>query len=135
MSHTAFQRFAGLCAILAGVAGFVYSVAFIIIARSAPNTGALLSALGLTLGGLFSVAALIGLYVRVREIEAGFALLGLVLGVAGMIGAALHGSYDLANAINPPDSNLLNLANLPSQVDHGSQRKQGRYPPLFARGA
>ena len=44
-----FEKFAGLCAILAGVAGFLYSAAFIVIARTAPNTGALLSAFCLTL--------------------------------------------------------------------------------------
>lgn len=117
MKTTAFEKFAGLCAILAGLAGLLYSLAFIVIARSAPNTGALLSALFLTLGGLLSTAALSGLYRRVREVDGGFALLALVLGVTAAIGSALHGGYDLANALNPPDVNVLNLANLPSQVD------------------
>ena len=75
MKTTAFERFAGICAILAGIAGFLYSLAFIVIARSAPNTSVLLSALFLTLGGLLSAAALSGLYRRVREVEGGFALL------------------------------------------------------------
>ena len=117
MKTSAFERFAGTCAILAGVAGLLYSLAFIVIARSAPNTGALLSALFLTLGGLLSAAALSGLYLRVREVEGGFALLALILGVTAALGSALHGGYDLANALNPPDVNAPGLANLPSQID------------------
>ncbi len=96
MKTAAFEGFAGFCAILAGLAGFLYSLAFIVIARSAPNAGALLSALFLTLGGLLSAAALSGLYRRVREVDGGFALLALILGVTAALGSALHGGYDLA---------------------------------------
>ncbi|MDP9243568.1 MAG: hypothetical protein M3O77_00615 [Chloroflexota bacterium] len=39
----------------------------------------------------------------------------LALGLAGALGAALHGGYDLANAINPPASDP--IANLPSPID------------------
>ncbi len=117
MKTTAFEKFAGLCAILAGIAGFLYSLAFIVVARNAPSTGALLSALFLTLGGLLSTAALSGLYRHVREVEGGFALLALVLGVTAAMGSALHGGYDLANTLNLPEVNIPNFANLPSQVD------------------
>jgi hypothetical protein len=117
MKTTSFERFAGLCAILAGIAGFLYSLAFIVIARSAPSLGGLLSALFLMLGGLLSTAAWAGLYTWLKETDAAFALLALVLGLAGTLGAAIHGSYDLANAINPPDANLLSIANLPSPID------------------
>jgi hypothetical protein len=103
-----FERFAGACAIGAAVAGFLYSVAFVVL-RSAE-----LSALFLLLVGLLSTAALIGLYERVREVENGFALLGLVLAVVGGLGAAIHGGYDLANALHPPAT--LNQ-DLPSQID------------------
>ncbi|MBI4493775.1 MAG: hypothetical protein HY690_13365 [Chloroflexi bacterium] len=114
---TSFERLAGLCAMLAGVAGFLYSVAFIIIARSAPDLGGLLSALFLMLGGLLSTAALVAVYQRLREIDAAFALWGLVLGLVGALGSAIHGGYDLANAINPPAAIPANLANLPSPID------------------
>ena len=114
---TAFEKFTALCAILAGVTGFLYSLAFIVIARSTPNLGALLSALFLTLGGLLTTAALSGLYLRVREFDSGFATLALALGVAAAIGSTLHGGYDLANVLHSPDANIPNLANLPSQVD------------------
>ena len=117
MKTAAFEKFAGLSAILAGMAGFLYSLAFIVIARTAPSAGALLSALFLAVGGLLSLVALSGLYLRVREVDSGFALLALILGVTAAIGSMLHGGYDLANALNPPDVNIPNVANLPSQVD------------------
>ena len=103
-----FERFGGLCAILAGVAGFVYAVAFIILRSDG------LSALCLLLVGLFTTAALPAAYLRLRETDAGFALWALLLGIAGALGSAVHGGYDLANAINPPAATN---ADLPNQVD------------------
>jgi len=117
MKSTSFERFGGLCAILAGIIIFLYSVAFIIIARSAPGLAGLLSALFLMLSGLLSTAGLVALYLRLRETDAAFALWALLLVLAGALGSAIHGGYDLANAINPPDANLPGLAGLPSQID------------------
>ncbi len=117
MKVTAFDRFAGLCAILAGVCGFLYSVAFVVVARQSASLGALLSALFLAFSGLLALAALVGLYQRLHGADEGFALLALGLGLAGALGAAVHGGYDLANAINPPLANDAAAANLPSQID------------------
>jgi len=117
MKSTSFERFGGLCAILAGIIIFLYSVAFIVIARSAPGLAGLLSALFLMLSGLLSTAGLVALYLRLRETDAAFALWALLLTLAGGLGSAIHGGYDLANAINPPDANLPGLADLPSQID------------------
>jgi hypothetical protein len=117
MKSTSYERFGGLCAILAGIIIFLYAVAFIIIARSAPGLAGLLSALFLMLSGLLSTAALVALYLRLRETDAAFALWALLLTLAGALGSAIHGGYDLANAIHPPDANLPSLGNLPSQVD------------------
>jgi hypothetical protein len=105
-----FERFAGVCALGAALAGFLYSVAFVML-RSAE-----LSALFLLCVGLLSTVALVGLYERVKGVEAGFALLGLILAVVGGLGAAIHGGYDLANALHPPANPGLNL-DLPSQID------------------
>ena len=68
-------------------------------------------------GGLLSAPALLGLYLRLRGTESGFALFALGLGLAGALGAAVHGGYDLANAINAPVINAAAEANLPNQVD------------------
>jgi hypothetical protein len=95
---TSFEKFAGWSAILAGLSGFLYSNSFIVLQSD------LLSALFLMLGGLFSTSALVALYQRLRGTESGFALLGLILSLSAVLGSAIHGGYDLANAIHPPDS-------------------------------
>jgi hypothetical protein len=108
MMKTSFERFAGWSAVLAGISGFLYSISFIVLQND------LLSALSLMLGGLFSTAALTALYQRLRETESGFALLGLLLSLTGVLGAAIHGGYDLANALHPPSSPV---SGLPNAVD------------------
>jgi len=95
---TSFEKFAGWGAILAGLSGFLYSISFIVLQSD------LLSALFLMLGGLFSTSALTALYQRLRGTESGFALLALLLSVSAVLGSAIHGGYDLANAIHPPAS-------------------------------
>jgi hypothetical protein len=105
---TSYERFAGICAILAGLVGLLYSISFVVLRSN------LLSALFLLLAGLFGTAALVAVYQRLRETDASFALLGLVLGAIGGIGAAIHGGYDLANALHPPAT--LN-ADLPNAID------------------
>jgi hypothetical protein len=117
MNTPSFQKFAGLLAIAAGIAGFLYSLSFIVISRSAPELGVTLSGLFLMAGGLFSSAALVALYKRFEASDEGFALWALVLGIGSTFGATVHGAYDLANALNPPASNLPSLADLPNQVD------------------
>jgi hypothetical protein len=117
MHTTASERFAGVAALLAGIAGLLYSVSFVFIARSAPELGGMLSALFLLLSGLLTSAALVGVYGRVRQAEPGLALWAVVLALAGALGAAIHGGYDLSNTLNPPEANLAGLANLPNQVD------------------
>lgn len=102
---TSFEKFAGWSAILAGLSGFLYSISFIVLRDT------LFGALFLLLGGLFSTAALTALYQRVRELESGFALLGFLLSLSAALGSAIHGGYDLANALHPPASPSMNLPN------------------------
>jgi hypothetical protein len=106
-----FQKFAGLCAILAAVVGLLYSVSFVILKND------LLNALFLTLGGVFTSAVFIALYHKLRATDESFALLAFVFGLLNVAGVVMHGGYDLANAINVPASIPPNLADLPSQVD------------------
>jgi hypothetical protein len=103
-----FEKFAGWMALFAGISGFLYSVAFIVLQNN------LLSALFLLLGGLFSSAALTALYQRLRGVESGFALLGLLLALSAALGSAIHGGYDLSNALHPPAT--LN-PDLPNPID------------------
>ncbi len=116
-TSNSFQRFGGLCAILAGIFGFLYSLAFIVVARNNAQLGGLLASLFLFLGGLSATAALTALFQRVQATDDGLATWGRTLGIVGAIGSVIHGGYDLANAIHVPDSDPLNLANLPNAVD------------------
>jgi hypothetical protein len=109
MHSASFERFAGGCAILTAIASFLYAVAFVILQN------VVLSALFLTAVGLLSSAVLVAVYYRLRQTNPAFALLALVLGIAGALGSAVHGGYDLANAIHPSSSSA--LAELPSPVD------------------
>jgi hypothetical protein len=111
MKSTAFDQVAAICAMLAGVSGVLYALAFLALKSD------LLAALFLMLGGVFSAVALLAVYRHLREVDSGFAQLGLLLGVVGVLGAFIHGGYDLANAINPPTSNVLAAANLPFPLD------------------
>jgi hypothetical protein len=113
MEASGFQRFAGYCAIAAGIGTFAYSVAFVIIARSAPDLGANLSWGLLMVGGLLSSVFVVALSQRLRDVDPGFALWGLLLGIVAMLGSTIHGGYEVANAIKPPASNPA----LPSQID------------------
>jgi hypothetical protein len=103
------QRAAGLAAVAAALVGLLYSLSFVALSRLSPPAGALLSALFLLLGGLFTIAALAGVYDRRRDALPALSLLVVLLGWAGGLGAAVHGGYDLANAIHP-------AASLPSDV-------------------
>jgi hypothetical protein len=93
-----FQKFAGVSGILAGAAGLIYLGLFI----SLKNPAARLPSLSLLAVGLFASAVIVALYQIVRDVDGSFALLGLLLGVGGTGGAAVHAAFDLANNLHPP---------------------------------
>jgi hypothetical protein len=105
MISKGFGQFAGLCAILAGLLGLLYAVSFIVL----QNT--LLSGFSLAVGGLLATAALTALFHRVREVDPSLALWALGLVIFAALGSAIHGGYDLANAIHPPVSPNTDLPN------------------------
>ena len=107
-TSVSYERFAGVCAILTGATGFLYSIAFVVLRSD------MLSALFLTLTGLLGTVTIIGIYARLKQTDESFAMLSLFLGVAGAMGAAIHGGYDLANTFHPPAAANLDL---PSQID------------------
>ena len=103
----AFERFGGICAIAAGVSGFLYAVAFVVL-RSAG-----LSALFLLMGGLLGTAVYVALHERLQRADPPLAVWMVLLGVAAALGSAMHAGSDLANALHPPAS----VPDLPSAVD------------------
>jgi hypothetical protein len=94
-----FGRFSSWCAYLAAVAGLAYSVTFVATTDDDTRFGEGLEGAFLLAGGVLAVAVYGALYELVREREPGFALLGLLLGVGGGFGAAIHGAYQLALAV------------------------------------
>ena len=113
-STRSFERSAGATAVAVGVGGLLYSVAFVIISRSAPDTGRFLSSLLLLIGGVLGIQVMAALYRRLRDVDAGFALVGLLFGFAGALGSTVHGAYDLANFLHPP---AVLASDIPSAVD------------------
>jgi hypothetical protein len=109
MQPQSFERFAGVCALVAGLTGFAYSTAFVIYLDNSSRSAAYVSSLLLAIGAVLSTAVFTGLYGRLRETDASFALWGFVLALAGALGAALHGAYDLANLANPPEADTTGL--------------------------
>ncbi len=106
--HTAYPS-----AWLAGASGFLYSVSFVIVARNDPSLGTGLSGFFLLIGGVLGASALLGLYERLKPSNGTYALWALIFGLAGALAATLHGGYDLAVGIHPPNQ----VINFPSPVD------------------
>lgn len=110
-----FEKFGGVCAGLAGIAGLAYSTAFVIYLHDASRGAAYTDDVLLLVGGLLATAAFVAVYGRVRAADEGFALLGLLLAFAGAFGSMSHGAYDLANLVKPPAAAL--AADVPSSTD------------------
>lgn len=104
MSGLAFDRFAGACALVVGLGGLTYSILFVILLNTDSSGADGVRNAVLTVSGLLSTAVLVALYGRLRQVDPGFALWALVLGVAAGIGSAAHGGYNLANIVNKPGS-------------------------------
>lgn len=98
----AFERFAGWCALLAALAGVVFTVAFAIVVRDGHRWAQWVSWTTLLAGGLLTIPVMTALYALVAREEPQFALVGYVLGVAGALGAVVHGAYDVSVLANPP---------------------------------
>jgi hypothetical protein len=95
-------RLPGLAALLVAAANLGYAVSFLLVRPDNPDTGGTAASAFLLAGGLLALPALLGLYRAVAPADPPLAALAALLGVAGALGAAIHGGYDLANAINPP---------------------------------
>jgi hypothetical protein len=104
-----YERFAGACAVLVALGGVGYAIAFVFAVRSAPRGADYASALFLLAGGLVSAVVMIALYQRLRVTDPSFALLGLLLGVAGALGSSIHGGFDLALLVKRPAGSVTNL--------------------------
>ncbi len=103
-----FERIAGYAAFTAGTAGLLYSISFVLLKEP------LLYSIFLMIGGIASTLVMVGLYRRLKSVDAGSAQWAAIVGIVAAIGSVMHGGYDLSNSINPPAA--IN-SDLPSQID------------------
>ena len=88
-----FSRFASWCAYLAAATGLAYSITFVATTDDDTRFGEGLEGAFLLAGGVLALVVFGALYELVREREAGFALLGLLLGIL-WIGRLVGGDAD-----------------------------------------
>ena len=105
---SSFDRLGGYSAIVAGVSGLLYSIAFVVLKEP------LLYSIILMIGGIASSVVMVALYRRLKTVDAGLAQWAALVGVMSAIGSVIHGGYDLSNSINPPGTGP---GDLPSQID------------------
>ena len=110
----AFERFAGVSAIVTGLSSLLYAVFFLLV-TGAPHD--YLPSLFLALGGLLATAVLTALYQRVRAAEPTFAAWAFGLGFIGQVGTAIHGVYGLASLISHAPTTTGVGATAPNPVD------------------
>lgn len=108
---TPFRPFAANVAWAAAIGGIAYGLFFVII----ENQGA--AAALLLVGGILTALLLSGLSRSVEAVHEPGARLAALIGTVGAVGSAIHGGYDLANVIHPPETNVLSLAEYPNAID------------------
>ncbi len=111
------RPWAGVAAMAASIGGVIYSAAFLggVVLELNPELGIRVASAALMVGGLLSTVVLVAVYQRIGG--GSMALIGLVFALMGALGSIVHGGYDLALALNPPASDPLTEAGLPSPVD------------------
>ncbi len=107
-------------AFFTGFSGLLYSLTFVLVSGNRPELGGLLSSIFLMFGGLFTSAALTGIYKRLRQsatVDPDQAFWAYLLSFISAIGACVHGGYDLAHYLDI--SQLANYipVNIPNPVD------------------
>ena len=122
--QTSFSRFGGISAIIVGVLSIPYAIFFLGVTRQSEYVGSLGSWVILAVSGLFSSAAYVAIYQRLRgKEENGFALWALLLGTLAAFATLLHGMYEtqllLTSAVGTAaEKSAIAAANLlPSEVD------------------
>ena len=96
-----FERFAGFCALFVGLGALVYAILFITIVEGNDETEPWFAIL--LVGAIATVPVMVGLYCKLAEFEQAAALTALALGLFGALGGILHGGYELASIVTPPN--------------------------------
>jgi hypothetical protein len=97
----AFQRFAGISAVLVGVGGLIYGLLFGAIVYDA-GRGVQLAWLTIGLvGPVLATPVIVALYYRLRDTDRGFALLALLLGLGATFGQLENAALFLGKELVP----------------------------------
>jgi hypothetical protein len=99
------NRAPGVLALATAATGLAYSVSFVILRDP------VLSSSFLMLGGLLGIPVLLAVAPRFGADAPLTARWGIVLALVAAIGSAVHGAYDLANALHPPAALATDLPN------------------------
>jgi hypothetical protein len=102
METVSFMRFAGLASFLVALGALAYAIVFIAIVEGAGKATLEFWFFLLMLGGIATIPVLVALYLRLREVDAGLALTGLLFGLGAAFGGILHGGYNLGGSVTPP---------------------------------
>jgi hypothetical protein len=96
-----FERLAGYCSLFVAFGALVYAIIFVTIVEGNTETEPWFAIL--MLGAIVSLPVIVALYCVFAEYDQGLALTALALGLFGAFGGILHGGYELALLITPPD--------------------------------
>jgi hypothetical protein len=88
-----FQKIAGWSAVIVGVLSLLYALFYLVISRQSEYLGTFGSWVILGASGLFSSAAYVGLYQRLKSQFEGLGLWALALGVMSSFATLQHGVY------------------------------------------
>lgn len=108
-----YQRLGGATAYAVAAGGVAYSVAFVAGLKGGSRAALTASFVLLLVGGLLSTVVVVAMYQRLRDADAGLALLGMLLATVGVLGSAIHGGYNLALVLHPP----ADPTSLPNAID------------------
>ena len=121
--NRSFERFGGLSAMIVGALSILYALFFLVIARQNESLGTTGSWIILAVSGVFSSAAFVALYQRLRPAAEGFALWGLALGLFSSFATLMHGGYQALSLITLASAGAEQRAAIelvrmaPSQID------------------
>jgi hypothetical protein len=101
MASPAFDRTASSMAYLSAAIALAYSLSFGYYVQEGDRWAQYTSSGLLMAGGLVGLPVLVAIYLRVRSVDEGFAIVGLVVAAAAALGSVLHGAHDIAVFANP----------------------------------
>jgi hypothetical protein len=101
MTSPLFDRTASWMAYLSAAVALAYSVSFGYYVRDGDKWAQYTSSGLLLAGGIIGLPVLVAIYLRVRHVDEGFAIVALVIALAAALGSVLHGAHDIAVFAHP----------------------------------